>query len=353
MGLREQCRAHRLVGRQLQQPLDVLRRQLGLARRQRQFCQVAQHLGIIEQLAAPVLGFRQRLVEQVARLQRLQRLEEQRALLVQVLGARLRVEQRLGGVTIVAAGQRDAGQLLVVEVRVAGVAHGQFAEQLAGRVRRADLARLRGQRLQIRERPLAHLRRRGGVLQQVVHGRQPLRALGRLRQRRVGALLGDLDPRAQDRAAQVRALHRLHAGEHGLGVIEPAAAGVLLRQHTHETGVVGGHARPRLEVGHGQAIDGAALAEQALAQRFTREHQRQPHPHHGGESQDQRGRQQPLAFSRRSGLRLVAGHGSDHSPRGYRYAACCARAHRPRACRRPSHCTGRHWPAGRKACSSR
>ena len=258
------------------------------------------------------LGFGQRFIEQIAGLQCLQGLQEQRALLVEILRAGLRLEQRASGIAIVAARQGDAGKLAIIEIHVGRVAHAEFAEELHGGRRIADLARLRGQRLQIGHRPGAQHLRRGGVLEQAVHHGQTLHALGGIRLGRIGALLRDLDARAQDLARQVLTLHRQHAFEHRLGIIQPTTAGVLFGQHAHEVRIVGRYARPRLEIGHGQAIDGPPLTKQALTQGLAREHQRQPDPHDRGKGQNQRRRQQPLALRRRSGLRLVAGHGSDH-----------------------------------------
>ncbi len=171
----------------------------------------------------------------------------------------------------------------------------------------AGLAGLRGQRLQVGQPPAAP----GSLVQQAAQLHQVLLALSRIRQRGPGALLCDLDARAQDLARQVGALHGLHARQHGLRLFQPAGARVLFGQHAHETGIVGRNLPPGFQVGHGQPVDGAALAQQAFAQGLAREHQRQADPHHRGESQHQRRRQQPLALNRRSGLRLVAWHGSD------------------------------------------
>jgi hypothetical protein len=77
-----------------EQALDILRRDIRLVGRQRQSGQIAQYLGVIEQLSAAALGFGQRFIEQIAGLQRLQGLQEQRALLVEILRAGLRLEQR-------------------------------------------------------------------------------------------------------------------------------------------------------------------------------------------------------------------------------------------------------------------
>jgi hypothetical protein len=52
--------------RDLQQPLHIAAGLLRLVGRQRQLRQVAQHLRIVQQLAAVALGLRQRFVQQVA-----------------------------------------------------------------------------------------------------------------------------------------------------------------------------------------------------------------------------------------------------------------------------------------------
>jgi hypothetical protein len=216
-------------------------------------------------------------------------------------------EQGVGGVAIIAARDRHIGQLAVPEGRVVTVLAGQRRIELAHGVLGARLAGLRGQRLQVGQPPAAP----GSLVQQAAQLHQVLLALRRIRQRGPGALLRDLDARAQDLARQVGALHRLHARQHGQRLFQPAGARVLFGQHAHESGVVGRDLPPGFEVGHGQPVDGAALAQQAFAQGLAREHQRQADPHHRGESQHQRRRQQPLALNRRSGLRLVAWHGSD------------------------------------------
>ncbi|MGT2452811.1 hypothetical protein ACU4GI_05690 [Cupriavidus basilensis] len=73
----------------------------------------------------------------------------------------------------------------------------------------------------------------------------------------------------------------------------------MLGKHRHETSLFRRGARPGFQVGHAQAIDRAAFAQQAFAQGFARKHQRQADPYHGGKGQHERRRQQPLALRRR------------------------------------------------------
>ncbi len=140
------------VAEHLQQPLHVLRGQIGPPRRERDVRQEAQRVGIVAEVAEVGLRRRHRARHVVARLQRLHAGRERVAARRARGGARLHREPRVGGLAIVLAAEPRGRQFGQPRIGVRRVAPGQ-QRVVAARQRvvaePARLARQRRQRLDV------------------------------------------------------------------------------------------------------------------------------------------------------------------------------------------------------------